>query len=341
MNAEKFSTAYQRDRLDTPGQMDAERARLLERPSQWSKAYGHILHDYLSGAPDPISRDDFRRLSTDYAVWYATELPELEEEAHRRAAQSNDHLDFRTINEMNFHALNRAMLPIWEDLLFTERGVQAASAKESQTVLAINGLLLYGEREEAVRRGEYFEPSYAEKRASHNGTLNEVDTAITLLNISLRNPDIIFLPAPEQFEHQASSRHSDFIAIQKSTRQARGIQTKVGVTNSSYDDYDPDYVTIVDGMRDLGNSYAVRTDARRSKKQIVGWPGLISLELLKSMKVDRNLRNLNPQYVTQSKFKARALNGNTKPYLQTATRQLSTRIINDLARTESEALITK
>ncbi|MCY1355717.1 hypothetical protein D9M69_421490 [compost metagenome] len=332
MNAETFSSAYEREPARIERNLDPEQERLLERPNAWSKAFGYILHDYLSTGVSPVTEADFKKAATDYEHWFNSDFGTLYVEAQTEAEKSNTREAYSLINHLNFHTINRVMLPLWSDTLFNEKGIQPSHVKEAQTVLSHFGLHYMKDRETRIKNETYFDPSFSDYRATSSGILNEYDTAITLLNISLKNPDVAILPAPIQFESQhPSSLNSDFIAIRQSSRQARGIQAKARRTDVSYRDYDPDYVTLIDGIDDLGNGRAVRLNPRHSRQSVVAWPGLISAEYLRSVRLD-NLKNLNKKAVLQSKFQAHSLSRSTKPYLATATARVSERVLRDLER---------
>jgi hypothetical protein len=334
MNAETFSSAYEREpaRIERP--LDPEQERLLERPDAWSKAFGYILHDYLATGESPIAEVDFKKAAADYEHWFNSDFGTLYVEAQTEAEKSNTKESYSLISHLNFHTINRVMLPLWSDTLFSESGIQPSHIKEAQTVLSYFSLHFMKDREARIKRGTYFDPNFSDYRAVSSGILNEYDTAITLLNISLKDPDVAILPAPLQFESQnpgSLNLNSDFIAIRKSSRQARGIQAKARRTDISYRDYDPDYVTLIDGIDDLGNSRAVRINPRHSRQSVVAWPGLISAEYLRSVKSD-SLKNLNNKAILQSKFQAHALSRSTKPYMATATARVSERVLRDLER---------
>lgn len=332
MNAETFSNAYEREPARIERNLDPEQERLLERPNAWSKAFGYILHDYLSTGTSPITEADFNKATTDYEQWFGSDFGALYAKAQNDAEENNTRESYILVNHLNFHTINRVMLPLWSDTLFNEAGIQSSHVKEAQTVLSHFGLHYMKDRETRIKNGTYFDPAFSDYRAASSGILNEYDTAITLLNISLKDPDVAILPAPIQFESQhPSSLNSDFIAIRQSSRQARGIQAKTRRTDVSYHDYDADYVTLIDGVDDLGNSRAVRINPRHSRQSVVAWPGLISAEYLKSVKSD-SLKNLNKKAVLQSKFQAQALSRSTKPYITTATARVSERVLRDLER---------
>lgn len=330
MNAETFSSAYDREPTHVERHLEPEQERLLERPNAWSRAFGHILHDYLSTGVSPMSETDFKKLSLEYQDWFNRDFSTLYAQAEAYAKDSDTPESHTVINHFNFHILNRLMLPIWSDTLLHEGGIQRSSVKDAQTALSFYGLYLFKERQARIKDNTYFNPEFANHRAASSGLHNECDTAITLLNMSYRDPDVAVLPAPMQFENQhPSSLNSDFIIIRRSNKQARGVQAKVRSTNEGYRGYDPNYVTLVDGVNDLGNSQAVRTDPYKSTRSVVAWPGLISLEYLKSLKPDGS-HNLNKKAVLQAQFQAHALSRSAKPYLATASARVSERVLHDL-----------
>lgn len=334
MNAETFSSAYEREPI--PKQRHgAEEEQLLEAPQAWSQAFGYILHDHLSGSPQAVDQKDFNTFSAAYLQWFHSDFSTLYERSAERATALNTEDAYAVLSHLNFHMINRIMLPIWQDTLFNEHGIQEHSAKEAQTVLALYGMELFKERQGKVTDGTLFMPASFEYRKTNNGMLNEYDAAITLLNISLKDPDVAILPGPFQFEQQHSSKNSDFIALRRSTGQARGIQVKSSRTEDSYRAYDQRYVTLVDGVADLGNTYAMRINPKRSNKVSVVWPGLISLEYLKNLKLDHKLNNLNKKTILQAKFQAHALSKATKPQIAQATERIRTRILGDLEREDS------
>ncbi len=332
MNAETFSSAYEREPGRVDRHLDSEQERLLERPNDWSKTFGYILHDYLSTGVSPVTEGEFKKAMIEYGHWFSADFASLFGQALSQAEESNTPESYSLLNHLNFHTINRVMLPLWSDTLFNEKGVQRSHVREAQTILSSYGIHYMKDREDRIKKGTYFDPQFAEYRGVSSGILNEYDTAIALLDISLKDPDIAILPAPIQFEsQQPSSFNSDFIAIRQSNRQARGIQAKARCTEENYFNYDPDYVTLIDGFNDLGNSRTVRTDSRRSRQSLVAWPGLLSAEYLTYVKLD-GLKNLNNKVVLQNKFQARQLLGSTKPYAKTANARVSERVLYDLER---------
>jgi hypothetical protein len=342
MNAENFSSAFERQPSpNSPLHAERTAELSLERPQAWSQAFGYVLHDYLSSNSQPIDTAEFKTLSTAYVNWYSSDFATLYGAAIQRSQKENTLEAYEGLSRLNFHIINRAMLPIWEDTLFNKNGVQRDHIREAQTILAVHSLNLFKERQSMVAEGVYFNAEHEPYRSTTKGILNEYDTAIALLNISYKNPDIAILPGPDQFEGRAGSRNSDFIAIRRSTRQARGIQAKSGRTEDSYETYDPAYVTMIDGMHDLGNTFTVRMDPKKSRTVQVAWPGLISIEHLKNVKLDTNLKRINKRYILQAKFQAHALSKSTKPYIAQATEQISQRLLNDLDQPNIPVALSK
>lgn len=121
---------------------------------------------------------------------------------------------------------------------------------------------------------------------AYEGVINEIETAIVLLEVQKRHPGLVVVPAPAQFEqaiYRGVNYNADFLAINPLADQVVGVQTKNNVSRDDQQEYDQNRIALVDGRIDLGNERLSRTTPGRSNVRMMLWPGLISMHLLKEL----------------------------------------------------------
>ncbi len=274
--------------------------KIMAAPRKWSTFFDRQMYSYLNDRqvdePDEVELG----LQEYYGSWLLPHLDQTVEQAQFLASNNKPRSD-SSMTELTFHILNKELFTQWHSLLLPDR-YRPHTPEEIQDIqvrLAIyNAENILKMRIDLNARRTPGETSQVFK--ARGGQASEVDAAIIFLEVVKRsilnqetsdapNP-LVLLPSPPQFEsgYNNSSRAADFIIIDPVLKQSRGIQIKSGgfisssvTTRTTYEGtqiegYDPEYVTMIDGMVDLGNT---RYDARTQKTYPN--PGLISLEFLR------------------------------------------------------------
>ncbi len=351
MQAETFAEAYPRDISIETKDVHAD---ILREPREWSQTFGTILHDYLSGeelTPAETLGNTLQR----YYAWNTYSMPKIINKLHASTDfEDHDqaHTFWRAMNELNFHALSGAMLPMWmrltDDPSKVRAGLDAHSDKNKldfcQLDLATRSLSFGGQRHGSSTIKEdyaYFGNDWREFRKSMEGMVSEYDTGIVLLEMCKSNRNLIAIPGPKQFEDKNPALNSDFIIIDTSTREVTGVQTKGAVTPEDIARYNPHYVTLIDGRVDLGNVRHHRVAKGSSKELLVSWPGMISAGFIVDLpahgpRMNSLKKHLPMSYLMQQKLAARHELGSAKPELKQAVKKLSDRILPRLMQATVE-----
>ncbi len=342
MQAETFAEAYPRD-IDIK-RNDAH-ADILCESREWSQTFGTILHDYLSGEELPTAETLGSTLSS-YYTWNRGSILGVVRGLHD-VTDFGDHDQarafWRSMNELNFHSLTAAMLPMWMRLADDPSKVRAGLAAHNdrnslefcQFDLATKNMTFGKERNGAstiTQDYEYFGQDWDDFRGSMEGMASEYDTAIVLLEICKSNPDLVVIPGPKQFEDKNPELNSDFIMIDTSNREVIGLQTKSQITAQDVARYNPKYVALIDGRVDLGNMMYHRTEKGKSRERIVSWPGMISAGFIVDLPThgprSSFLKKYLPvSYLMQHKMAAKRELGNVRPELGQAVERVSDRVL--------------
>lgn len=285
MNSVQFSKAYKQSATGRY-HPDQEKVAMFQSAHKWSDRFSELTHDILQNkAPAP---ETSMTLLQSYLLWAHDDLSRMVQEAWNIANENDQH----NLTKLNFHMLNFGSIALWKHVLVDRRTTTTPTLVRSvQNSLAAHAVDFMRIREQGIEDGNFFSSEHKSQRSVFLGLLNEFDTAITAQEISLRSPSIVVLPAASQFESSIhSERNSDLLAIDlkvdsvSNERRARGIQAKLFTDQETYDKIDKDYVTVVDGIVDLGSTKKVRPFAHRSYEEIRQWPGLIAAHHLISVK---------------------------------------------------------
>lgn len=356
--AEGYETPANHAAPEVQGRLNPEVSEIMEGPRKWTSFFDAQLVGYLKNEPLDTPANIYRELELEYSAgWIAQHLHHTVMDVRKLGygdieAQS-------AANELHFHVLNRELLPMWHKILVPELQVNF-SAHELYT-MQVNLSMHAAEIAQTSRKLKQEEDKQGKISGMvgvFNGQLTELDTAIVILeqikNDALTGESrLALLPAPQQFEagYQNKRRSSDFILIDVEARQARGIQVKTRVTSLNEEDrgqltdgvkpaipirrYDNDFVTLIDGFTDLGNS-RISPDRRR----VISAPGLVSLDFLqhnvsiKKLNKDPAFRR-NIKALMISKWIAKEHTGERTPYLNFATSHVVERILYDLYKEKS------
>lgn len=310
---------------------------MLAPSDEWGEYFGTVLYDYLSGSED--EHDEFPDRVMTYTAWGSSNMPRLTRTLRDGPWSEEEKMHAQT--RIGFNRLNMCMFPQWQLEGTREREEAYKTWDEigsySQDALALSALENYLTREKLASQKEnfkYFDQEHADLRGVTEGVLNEIDTAIVLLE-AVKGQRLIVLPAPPQFEHGVRAKQNvDFIVIGPD-RQVVGVQAKSRVTDVHVDKYDGDIV-LVDGRTDLDNELARRVEARRSTLKTIGWAGLIAAQRIHSIKTSNNRNGLafdahTSKRIIVAKTRARPLVRNIPNALPTASDRVRQRILSRFA----------
>lgn len=350
MEGTKFSNAY---RFPATGRYhpDQQKVALFKSAHKWSDTFSEVTHDVLEGKqPNPETSANLLR---SYMTWAGGELVDIIE----TTCDIDDEYDEKNAKKLHYHLLNIAAIGLWKHILVDERqSIPAQLVRVVQTNLATQAIDLMRQRQEHIDQGDFYSNEMTEKRLSFLGLLNEFDTAITTQEISLSRPTIVVVPGASQFESSSSrERNSDFLAIDlrmdsdNGERQARGIQAKLTVDHETAEETDDDFITLIDGVIDLGSTKAVRPNAHKSHTVTRAWPGLVAAHHLLNTKsvgivpnaAKANMRISGDKRATvqamqvttsalQQKYEARRYAEGTKSNNKNAARIVVKRVLDDM-----------
>lgn len=343
MDAKKFSDAYVNKPYLPPNESESQ-FRLMESSRAWSQRFGNVVLDILSDKK-VASDETIYSLQQFYLSWGETKLAPTYNALQSQPDDASD-----GINEINYHLLNIAMLPSWIHLAKGSACTERNSVETTQNRLATIGVNNVMSRLALKESNELFVRDkgrriLTQKSKSEFGATNEIDTAITLLEIANSNPSIIIVPSPDRFEHGRSpDKNIDFIVYDTAEHQARGVQAKTTANAHNFETYDRDYVTLVDGENDLDNRIAVNHSVGNNPKNgVMSWPGLISAHYLLAQKsIVRQLPRPNQANIHQltmvaqgmrlAKWQAKQASMGTRSSNKNAAKRVKDRVISDLYR---------
>jgi hypothetical protein len=345
MNYSEFVTAYDRP-ADVSHMRLGEYQELMEMPNEWSRHFGITLIDYFKQTPTPEALD-LENIDM-YLRWCASDIVRTEGIlVGNLDGQPQNSPARRALTALNFHTLNISMIGMWRPILtggWESEPQRKSAISISQKALALNGLLVFERKQAAIRHyPDFYQPQNEATRTMYEGRLNEIDTAIILLELAKKLPNGTVVPAPYQFDHifdnsdeHATMHNIDFVVCDG--EHAVGVQAKTSTALRSRDQYDASRVVIVDGRVDLGNQKRVRTKPKSSDYQTVSWGGLVSLHHLKSMprdvlseRVSGSKGPLSQQEQLGYKFKAHSYAAGFKSNNGRAAKLVGDRILRALS----------
>ena len=277
-----------RNNFDTP-----EVKQIMSGPREWASFFDKVFYSFLEGYSDVDDEGVDADLTVYESDWSGQHLEDLIKQSQQLAFYDADAT--QAVNELNFHILSKEFMPLWHRAWMPEKYPELSS----EELEAIQGRLANRVRQlkrtkNSALKWQRIEDTPKGLVASLNGQMTEIDAAIVLLEIQKENPQLLLLPASPQFESAKLHKRSvDFVITDTQTWQSRGIQVKTYIDsfgdgwnlNKESDGfkpvkkYDANYVTMIDGMIDLGNA----TERRIAGKgpTLVPNPGQISLNFLK------------------------------------------------------------
>jgi len=281
MDGRTFSDTY---RQPTTGRYhpDHERASLMAPVYEWSDRFSEIIHSVLR--QEPLNEHSTHTTLLNYLHWAGSDLHTIAEEVIENIDPINDSHNLSTLN---FHFINAQMFPIWLHVASGSRSLSGETVRAVQNNLAASGVSMLAYRAKILESEDYQDISTTLPWLADNGVLNEIDTLITSLELTIQHPHIAVLAAPGMFESSYdSSKNNDILVVdlKSPNRDTHGIQTKMSINAAIREKADPTYVTLIDGRVDLDSTKAVRANHRSSKVVTAPWPGQIAMHHLIAMK---------------------------------------------------------
>lgn len=368
MDAERFLHSYPElasDETENPSRRPNEISPALkdhlDDATYWQETFADTIRQHLKGnGVDAAKAEEYRNA---YWLWHYNTMPSL-----GKSVRSAIHLNpdnEQLLQELTFHHIAPGLTCEWLALSDPEYAPTAADRHEAQAWIASQSASLAYERkqiESAVRKRNPREGlentvilekylTKAEKAilGNINGQLTELDMHIVLLELCKENPGLVSIVSVPQFESGIhSSRNADSILIDTHLAEAHGLQAKIAVRSREFyefnqrgteaaptEKYDNNFVTLIDGLNDLGNSVVTRVPGTSTLKSVPR-PGLIAMDLLAGMSFkEMPGYGLSPTYnreIMTAHGIAKELTRERKPYLHQAVNNIRDRVIDGLYR---------
>jgi len=318
MDIDRFGRGY-RDLPEKNPPTNPERREILEAPRMWMRFFDTAMKGYLAGDTPP-DHDEFTEKLMDYYLWSRFYLEPLAERAEQLHEQDN--IGHAT-REFAFHRMNTPVTFMWDQLLFGKASDYTTTDTTSmQTELAMAMVPAAKQLREIPR--DHTTKSVRQRYLE--GDLTDADSLLVSLEMTKKYPDIIVVPAPERYENNRRqvSHNIDLLFIDPIRRHARGAQAKTSVFDEEKTArYDPDFVSIIDGAHDLGNT----TYTNHYNNRIMTLPGQISMNFL----ADRTIKEapyIGPKIdFLRSRLLAKEMTRGHKSFLPQATKHVIDRIM--------------
>lgn len=289
MDPKEFAQAYDRKPKAVSFFDYPELEPLIQPFDDWSTILGEELVLAMNGEPRQLDATTFMttylsHMNRENAISSIRPINAVMHDAEPSER-------FRVLQAHNFNVMSQVLAFTWLEMLYDEKlGPEDRAMSTTSSRIALSNIaIIYAKQRAAMTTIEsdykFFSPEMAEERAHNLGVVTELDTAITLLEITRRNPDIIFVPAPKQFEDTNAAANVDFIVCRRSTQQIVGVQAKTRVHDTDRAKYDGERVVLIDGVSHLGNEVMTRTTPGKSDAYGVSWPGLIAASVIDGMKL--------------------------------------------------------
>lgn len=302
MKRADFAARFGTDRQPGPNELADEQAyTLVDVMRKHATPFQEILDAYLHGK-EPSS-GDIETEAILYESWASNRFPRdlaatLKRLKEKDTPGYNSSEDVgRLIAETAFVKMNGALAHSWQ-FLTPHVKMTNEQIRRSQMRLALSCLPLSVQLDSMLNRNTLFaentKPGAKEFFNAHTHELspaalavssaaNEIDTALVAHYASIRDPNILILPSPGDFEHGIPHRlNIDLLAIDALNHTIAPLQVKNVMKTDTKDSYD-EAIVFIDGKIDLANARAVRRPGRSSSRT-VPWGGLHALHLLASQK---------------------------------------------------------
>jgi hypothetical protein len=294
MHSAEFVTAYPLD-IDPEVIHAGEHSQLMLEGQEWSYRLGRLLYMVLVGRTPDTFTEPSDMLS--YHLWSSGAIDDVIELVGYQTDAAH-----RAMNELNFSVMSHHMRSMWDLLLLGKGGggfeaKRLHSIRASELALSKIGIVFNQAREQYAKRHGY-EAWFDETGVSPltpiiNGILQEIDSAIVLLEIAKRHSSWVVLPAPLNFERMGRANNVDFVIVDFEQQNTIGVQVKTRVKAYQRERADPRRVVFIDGIKDLHNTRKLPTRYGRNKRDVVAWPGMIAVRLIANLPVNKNLQQVN------------------------------------------------
>jgi hypothetical protein len=338
-----FADAYRTQSPRTRYKSESyEIGKFMNSPREWAAIFGH----YLLARMQDGDIDNKHQVRKDIDAYTSTENKSYLDDATERSRDVAyyDSDNESVVNEMNFHIMNSEFGPVWNRLLLPELQMPLAAdqIETIQTKIAIQAAKLIKVSREIAQEASN-KGIRSTLPLSIGGQLTEIDAAIAMLEMTKDDsfedePHLIVVPAPTLFESVQHNKQlsSDFIFLDTVKNMSRGIQVKTSIDyfpSFVKREYDARYVTLIDGMIDLGNTRPGEGTYGRSTG--LPFPGMLSLDFLK-LDVSVHKASANPAFkddlgdLIEAKEIAAEPSSSKSSYLQQAKKNIQGRILHDL-----------
>lgn len=288
MEISRYVAGYQRDCPEHERLSTGFTSALAAEAEQQGMVWGRLLHDWMRDgiAPQP---EEFATHCVTYLQWYQRVSAELLAASDAHGDDEADDAMLHDLTAFSFHRLNTRSLGLWRQLFYGDLDQVALRAVVDQARFELStDVMLFAQVREMTLGDIAGEDEEQHRfRAWHTGMLTEIDACIALLEATRSDAHVLVLPAPPQFERFAGEANADMLVIDTAARQAIGVQIKASHAWQSVERYDRRRIVMLDGIEDLQNSRAMRTDPRRSARRTVSWPGLVGAHYLRTLPVQR------------------------------------------------------
>lgn len=306
---------------------DPIRQAVTREAHSWAHSIGVHLHDYFSGAADRLQVHEAVAMLAEYRQWNVDNFVGTVRWIERLAGGGNG------VRAMHFHTLSFGLLGMWRPLLGAGPPPSVKERRQSQIRLALHAARMTIKRHENLEGNHRSDdPAAASILQMQNGMLSETDTAIVILEMVRRSPDIVVIPAPPQFESGSPGRNVDLFVIDVRAETVNGIQVKTSLHHSRQVlASQREGLVFVDGVTDLGNQRLARRSPNSSTKVLTAWPGLISAHYVLRANPRNPLFAPWSDEIEEVQAELPDLVFGTTDYLDRAVAQLRGRILGPLA----------
>ena len=292
MNNGEFVAAYTAQKYYGPQHNNAPEAlftdptleRSLVDVRGWGRHFSSLMRHRLNDRP--VGTYDQLQKLTEYERWNIDHLDRLVEEVYDAVA--DDPRAIRYAGELTFHLTNSGMIDQWRSIIYYRANRTFESAQyRGQTMIAATAIKLL-ELQDEIKDDD---KSNKEQRISFIGSqITELDAGIALLELAkTRKETLAVVPAPPDFEATYAERNADFLLLDRGEDQIHGIQVKNSLTrpsaNKIIQQYDPDFITLIDGAIDLGNQVYIDEDGQPLRFPRTR-PGLLSIDQMQRVSMN-------------------------------------------------------
>lgn len=273
-----------------------EYSQLITEAQAWSYKFGRRLHNFLTNSQPDTFIDPAE--ITRYYTWGMAVVDTIVDLTGEALAGNTAAL--RAMNEFNFNLMNFFMRSMWEPVFHGEWKTDANRRhriQASQLDLAVAGSIFVNARHQYTDK--YGSAAWFDERgvgvlnATITGILQEIDSAIVLLDVVRDHPSWTIIPAPLNFERMGKGDNVDFIVVDSKTQDVVGIQVKTNLNQRTVRRANPERVVFLDGTQDLHNVKAVSTRYDDETKKEVAWPGLIAVWYITQLPANKAKKVVN------------------------------------------------